>query len=220
MREIAPGLHILNGRPRWTFNVYLMGDVLVDASTRYARRRILKQVAGKPPTAMALTHGHADHQGSAHKLCTALGIPLMCGELERNAIESGDVISLVPPSWTSKVSAKLWSGPGHPVERGLRDGSEVAGFRAIETPGHSPGHISFFRERDGVLVAGDTLFNLNPFTGRRGLQLPPDLFTLDPELNRASVRKLAELGPSFICFGHGRPVENKEFMAFLKEAGV
>lgn len=220
VKEIAPGLHLLKGRPRNAFNVYLMGDVLVDAGTRYARRRILKAVAGRSLSALALTHGHADHQGSAHKVCSALDLPLMCGEFEKAAIEAGDIRSLVPPSWSSTVSAKLWAGAGHPVARSLRDGSEVSGFRVIETPGHSPGHISFFRERDGVLIAGDVIFNLNPFTGRRGLQFPPDLFTVDPELNRASARKLAELGPSLICFGHGRPVEAKELTAFLQGFGV
>ena len=220
MKEIAPGLHLLKGRPRSLFNVYLMGDVLVDAGTRYARRRILKAVAGKQLSALALTHGHADHQGAAHKVCTALEIPLMCGELEKDAIEAGDIASLVPPSWSVKVSAKLCAGAGHPVARTLRDGSEVGGFRVIETPGHSPGHISFFRERDGVLIAGDVLFNLNPFTGRRGLQFPPDLYTIDPEMNRASARKLADLGPSFICFGHGPPVESTELTTFLEGAGV
>lgn len=216
MREIAADLYLLGGKPRNFFNVYLMSDVLVDSGTRYAARRILREVGKAPPSALALTHGHADHQGSAHEVCTTLGIPLLCGTADQRAVESGDIRSLVPPHWSSAVSAKLWAGPGHPVERVLRDGDEIGGFRVIDTPGHSPGHISFFRDEDKVLILGDVVFGLNLVTGRPGLRLPPDLFTPDPEMNRNSARAVAALEPSLVCFGHGRPLGTEEFVSFVK----
>jgi hydroxyacylglutathione hydrolase len=78
----------------------------------------------------------------------------------------------------------------------------------IESPGHSPGHISFWRERDRVLIIGDVVFNLNPFIGTTGLQLPPNLFTVDPPMNRKSAHKLAALKPEIVCFGHGPVVRD------------
>ena len=93
-----------------------------------------------------------------------------------------------------------------PLARGLREGSEVAGFTALETPGDSPGHLSFWRESDRVLLSFDVLFGRHPLSGKAGLHLPPDRFTLDPEMNRAQVRRLAELEPELICFGHGPPL--------------
>ena len=80
-----------------------------------------------------------------------------------------------------------------------------AGFVALETPGHSPGHLSFWREEDRVLIAGDVLFGRHPTTGRPGLHEPPREFTLDPERNRESIRRVAALRPSLTVFGHGRP---------------
>ena len=75
MRELAPDLHMLKGFPPNAINVYVMGDVLVDAATRHARRRIMRQLAGRRVTTHALTHCHPDHQGASHELCERLGLP-------------------------------------------------------------------------------------------------------------------------------------------------
>jgi hydroxyacylglutathione hydrolase len=95
----------------------------------------------------------------------------------------------------------------------------VGEFTVIDTPGHSPGHISFWRERDRVLVLGDVLFGHQPFTSRPGLHEPPAMFTLDAERNRQSARKVAALRPSLVCFGHGPPLTDPhtfaEFVAGL-----
>ena len=54
----------------------------------------------------------------------------------------------------------------------LGDGDTVSDFAVVETPGHTPGHLAFWRERDRVLVLGDVLFHLNPITLRAGLPNP------------------------------------------------
>jgi glyoxylase-like metal-dependent hydrolase (beta-lactamase superfamily II) len=95
----------------------------------------------------------------------------------------------------------------------------VAGFTVLETPGHSPGHVSFWRESDRTLIAGDVLGNMHFITAMPGLHLPPDVFTPDPARNRASARQLAELRPALACFGHGAPLRDPgrlaEFVAKL-----
>ena len=73
MKELPPGLWQLRGFPPHGINVYLMGDVLVDAATRRAGRRILGQLKGRPVTAHALTHAHPDHQGASHEVCERSG---------------------------------------------------------------------------------------------------------------------------------------------------
>src|SRR5438270_6700331 len=96
MRAIAPGLDLLDGTPKHGFNVYLMGDVIIDAATKRAGARILRQVKDRPVSAHAITHAHADHQGSSHHICDALEIPLLCPAGEADAMESGRVGPLVP----------------------------------------------------------------------------------------------------------------------------
>ncbi|MBX6316210.1 MAG: MBL fold metallo-hydrolase, partial [Isosphaeraceae bacterium] len=98
----------------------------------------------------------------------------------------------------------------------LHEGDEVGGFRVVETPGHCAGHISFWRESDRALILGDLLANINWFTGLPGLREPPTIFSIDPALNRQSLRKVAALEPALICFGHGPPLRDpKKFRDFV-----
>jgi glyoxylase-like metal-dependent hydrolase (beta-lactamase superfamily II) len=99
------------------------------------------------------------------------------------------------------------------VSRVLREGDEVAGFTVLDTPGHTRGHVSFWRESDRVLILGDVLNNMNLFTGIPGLNQPPALFTTDPVRNRASIRRLAALRPALACFGHGAPLRDPDKLA-------
>jgi glyoxylase-like metal-dependent hydrolase (beta-lactamase superfamily II) len=207
MKELAPGVFQLRGFPPNAINVYVIGDVLVDASTKLAGRRILGELEGRTITAHALTHAHADHQGASREVCTKLGIPFWVGERDVPAAEGGiDVIkTLQPKAAINDVIGSLWGGPGHPVDRVLKEGDEVAGFTVLDVPGHSIGHVAYWRESDRVLVLGDVVNTMNLVTTKRGLREPPQRFTLDPKTNRASIRKLAALQPSLVLAGHGPP---------------
>ncbi len=208
MRLIAEDVYQLRGWPPNAINVYLLGEVLLDAATRRAQRRILRQISGRRVSAHALTHAHPDHQGSSHAVCTRLGIPLWCGQGDVPSMETPGGVASASGGAATFVQRHLWVGPAHPVARALVEGDEVGGFTVLETPGHSPGHVSYWRESDRVLILGDVLFNLNMFTGRPGLREPPDAFTADPARNRDSARRLAQLRPSIACFGHGPPLRD------------
>ena len=190
-------------------NVYLVEDVLIDAGTRHARRRILRQLAGRKVTAHALTHAHPDHQGSSHAVCEALGIPLWCGEADAHAMETAPegVAASQQPGAFNTLQKLFWTGPAHPVSRRLREGDEVAGFEVLHVPGHAPGHVAYWRERDRVLLLGDVAANIDERRfWRVGLHEPLPLFTPDPERNRESIRRLAALEPELCLFGHGPPL--------------
>jgi glyoxylase-like metal-dependent hydrolase (beta-lactamase superfamily II) len=214
MRELAPGLFQLRGFPPNGINVYLMGDVLVDAATRRAGRRILRQLRGRTVAAHALTHAHPDHQGASREVCTTLGIPFWVGERDAEAAEDPRIIEQRQADVRiNKLANRFWTGPGHPVDRRLAEGDEVAGFTVLEVPGHSEGHVAFWRESDRVLVLGDVLNNMDVMTGLPGLREPKWFFTPDPERNRESIRKLAALEPALACFGHGAPLRDPAALA-------
>lgn len=214
MKELADGVFMLDGFPRGAINIYLVGETLIDAGTRQAERRIVRQVGGGKLSAHALTHAHPDHQGSSHAICERFGIPLWCGRDDVPAVEhAGAITNPKAPWWLNKAQERWWTGPPHPVARALVEGDEVEGFTVLETPGHSRGHISFWRESDRVLIVGDTLANMNTITGVPGLNLPPDLFTPDPARNRASARRIAALRPALACFGHGAPMRDPDRIA-------
>ncbi|HEX4187997.1 MAG TPA: MBL fold metallo-hydrolase [Solirubrobacteraceae bacterium] len=222
MRELAGNVFMLRGLPPNAINVYLAGDVLIDAATRQAERRIMRQISGRAINAHALTHAHPDHQGSSHAICERLGIPLWCGQADVPAMETpGGISNAQAPGWLNRFQQRFWTGPPHPVARALVEGDEVAGFTVLESPGHSPGHVAYWRESDGVLILGDVLNNMNLLTSVPGLREPPDIFTPDPPRNRRSARRLAELRPRLTCFGHGPPLRDPgklaEFVSRLPE---
>lgn len=206
MKRLTDGLHMLSGFPPNAINVYLMGDVLVDAGTRFSGRRIFRQLRGHKPSTHVLTHAHPDHQGASKEVCERLGVELWCGERDADAMESGNLGQ--KDHLINKVITWAWAGPPHPVARRLREGDEVAGFAVLDVPGHSPGHVAFWRESDRTLVAGDVLNNMDVRTGIRGLHEPREEFTTDPALNRESARRLAALEPALVCFGHGPPLRD------------
>jgi glyoxylase-like metal-dependent hydrolase (beta-lactamase superfamily II) len=214
IEEVAPGLLRLPLQWLDAINAYVLGDVLVDSGSRWAAGKLLRALEGQTIVAHAVTHAHFDHQGATHAVCQNLGIPLFCGDGERAALESGDLSRVLPPSRPLLAGlSRVLGGPAHHVERTLREGDKVGGFTVIETPGHTPGHLAFWREDDGALMLGDVLFHRNPVTMRLALQEPFRMATVDPSRNRESARKLADLRPSVICFGHGPPLRDGELFA-------
>lgn len=219
MYELAPGLRLLPSRPAYAFNVYVVGSVIVDAATKHAAKRILRDVEDIDITAHAVTHAHSDHQGSSAAIVAALGVPFWAPAAEADALRTGDARGLTNENAITRWQARNWRGPALPVDRELSEGDELdAGFVALETPGHSPGHMSFWRESDRVLIAGDVLFGRHPITGRPGLHEPPARFSPDPALNRAQIRRLAALRPSLVVFGHGRPWRDTDALSRFAES--
>lgn len=217
MREIAPDVLHLPLTPRDGINAYLLGDVLVDTGLRASARKLLQALEGRSLRAIALTHAHGDHGGSARRLASELGLPVWAGAADRDATETGRAVKKPPFDRTglSTVAGVLGDFPGVPVARELREGDELAaGFTVLDTPGHSPGHVSLWRESDRVLVCGDVFFNMHLLTTVPGLRQPPGPFTFDPAQNRLSERRLAALAPRVVGFGHG-PVLAQETAAKL-----
>jgi hydroxyacylglutathione hydrolase len=219
MKELADGVWQLSGFPPNAINVYLVEDVLVDAANRGAWGRIRKQLKNKSLSAHALTHAHADHQGASKRVCETFGVPFWVGEADADAAQRPELIKERQPDHPiNMLFFKLFAGPGHPVDRKLVEGDEVAGFRVLDVPGHSAGHVAYWRESDRVLIVGDVLNNQEVFTGIPGLRLPKTFFTPDPEQNRRSAKRLGELEPKLALFGHGPPLRNtKKFVDFCKE---
>src|SRR3954451_22731696 len=209
MTQVAPDVHLLTGFPKYGINWYLVGDVLVDAGGKPDKRRILKQLRGHKVSAHALTHAHPDHQGASHAVCTELGIPFWVHTDDVEVAEKPELmLQRQPPKPLNKLMYKMFAGPAHPVDRALAEGDEVAGFQVLHTPGHAKGHISLWRESDRVLVAGDVLNTMHPFTMVRGVREPLETFTPDIAENRRSIQKLAALDPALVLVGHGPPLRD------------
>ena len=119
--------------------------------------------------------------------CVARWVPT--GESDVPAMEGGPdhISSLQHPGLLNRMQKRFWTGPAHPVDRVLRDGDEVGGFAVFDVPGHSAGHVAYWRERDRVLILGDVVNTMSLLTTRPGIREPPEVFTPDPVSSRRAI---------------------------------
>jgi glyoxylase-like metal-dependent hydrolase (beta-lactamase superfamily II) len=221
MNQVAEDVWQIPLTPRNGINAYLVGDVLIDAGTRLHGAKVVSAVAGRGVAAHALTHVHIDHAGGSKHVKETLGVPVWVGADDSEALRTGKALP-APNVPGGSLIASASGAPKVEPDRELREGDEIGpGFMVLETPGHSPGHLSYWREADGTLICGDVFFNMHILTTKYGLHQPPRPFTYDPPLNRRSERRLAELEPKLVLFGHGPPLRDpgrlKEFVAALPD---
>jgi glyoxylase-like metal-dependent hydrolase (beta-lactamase superfamily II) len=197
--------------PRNGINAYLVGDVLVDTGIKQSANTIAGLLEGRRISAIALTHAHGDHAGAMKRLGDRFGVPVWCGTRDREAAETGRLV-LAPALQRPRLAALGNAAAGFdgtPVARGLAEGDPLAaGFTVLDAPGHSPGHVAFWRESDRTLLCGDVFFNMHILTTVPGLRQPPGPLTLNPPQNRASERKVAALEPKVAGFGHGPVIDD------------
>ena len=215
--EVGDGVRVVGLMPRMALNVVLVGD-----GFKGSVKRIVRGLGdGVSVRALALTHVHPDHAGGAAGVVERYGCEVWVGAREAGHMARRSYRELAPRSVIYGMQQRLMVGGGCAVGRELVEGDEIGGgFVVVDAPGHSPGHVAYWRARDGVLIVGDVLWNMHPLTGNAGLREPPDVFTLDKAGNRTSIRKLAELGARVVVFGHGRPLIGgaerlKEFAATI-----
>lgn len=215
MQQEADGVWRIDGLFRECLNVYLVGDVLIDAATRWHTWFLLRKLHGHRLSMVALTHCHPDHQGAAWFICRKFGIPLACHEADVSAMDGTGPMR--PKTLIVDYLGRFISGPVHKVKRVLREGDQVAGFRVVHAPGHTPGHVIYFRDYDRVAICGDVLANISFVSFRPGLRPPPSAFCTDPRQNWKSVELLASLNPSLVLFGHGPPLRKVEQLHWFVE---
>lgn len=223
-------------------NAFIVGDpnkgdwVLVDTGLANSKKDIIKvseEVFGKGsvPKSIILTHGHFDHVGSVIELSKYWDVSVYIHELEipyvtgKKDYPKGD--PTVGGGMIAEMSPLL---PNESIDLGNRvkklpDDNSVPGmdgWRWIHTPGHTPGHISLYRDEDGVIIPGDAFTTLKQesmtsvLTKQKELNGPPAYFTTNWEEAEKSVKTLANLKPSLVIPSHGLPMKDEYLNSHLQ----
>lgn len=222
MKQVAPGIWRLSEFPRPIINIYLAGDVLIDAGRRWDTGRIRKQTADRDLSMIALTHVHPDHQGAAREICIERGIPLGCHVDDVDAMEGRRPVQETHSgNFWNRLIRKIWEGPPYEVEHPFEAGERIAGFEVVHAPGHARGEVIFWRPSDRVAICGDVVRNMSYATTLPGVREPPEIFTYDVAENRRSIRKLADLEPALTLPGHGPEIRGwEEIDALARSVGA
>lgn len=212
-------------------NTYFVGEagrpwVLVDTGLPGRASQMIAAAqarfgAAARPEAIVLTHGHWDHAGNALELAEHWDVPIYAHKLELPYLTGRSAYPPPDPTIGGAIGFLSRFMPSRPYNfgsrvRSLRDKTVpgLADWEWIETPGHSPGHISLFRPSDRVLLAGDAFASMDMeswfglISATRRLSRAGAPFNCDWEATRASVRKLADLRPDVVGCGHGKPYES------------
>jgi glyoxylase-like metal-dependent hydrolase (beta-lactamase superfamily II) len=247
--EIGPDVFCLGPWGRTQTNVYLVRTgsswILIDAGWAQDAERIRSAVrsvlgAEAAPSAILLTHVHPDHAGSARHLVAEWGCPIFVHPAEI-PIATGDfaamtryagpmdrwlILPLMRAIGRRRREAILEAGSLAGIAGPLgRDGSipGIDDWHWVHTPGHTPGHVAYVRDRDRVVISGDALLTLRVnavaglLWGSQGLSAPPWYTTWDRDASRVSIRSIADLEPSVLAGGHGRPLAGPGTAAAVRE---
>jgi glyoxylase-like metal-dependent hydrolase (beta-lactamase superfamily II) len=243
---IASGVYrVATGRELTSANVYLVrsgpGWVLIDTAWPH-RGQLIRAAAesvfgaGTRPGAIVLTHIHPDHAGSAAELARLWDLPVFAHPAElpmaagrylpqyANPLDRWLIAPLLALLPRRRLEARLARSSLVGTARGFDPAAGVPGlpdWQAVPTPGHTPGHVAFFRARDGVLITGDAVLTVNVNSARGFLAGPhqacgpPYISTWNWPAAGQSVCTLARLEPDVLACGHGRPVTGPRAAASL-----
>lgn len=178
------------------------GVTLVDAGIPQMANEILKFIksldAGQLKRIL-LTHGHSDHIGSIKRILQTYHVPVYAHQIEIPYME-GDL----PYPRRKKAVQFVKKGLLQPLEQSRQGNfNTIGGLTPYFTPGHSPGHVAYYHEKDQVLLAGDL------FTSKSGkLKRPMPIFTADMQEAIRSSRILQDVNPKRLEICHGNSVYN------------
>ncbi len=211
--QISNNLYVV---PGVVANIYILIDkdglTLIDAGLPRSEKKTLAYLTGLGKSArdvkrILLTHSDLDHVGGLAALAAASGARTYASRIEAQAIAAGKASREANPPGFSvqrllfRMLAPFFKAQPFQVDEILAEGQTLPvldGLRVVETPGHTPGHISFFGPSAGVLFCGDSMVS----AGDR-LQGSRPGVTWDMERAAESVRKQAALGAGMVCAGHG-----------------
>jgi len=228
-REAAPDVHYYTNQIVNIVFIRLANNewVLVDAGMPKSGKEIIdaaEELLGNrnPPKAIILTHGHFDHVGSIVDLVLEWNVPVYAHPMEFPFLNGSQAYPEPDTTVEGGMLAKISSYyPNEPVDvhEALQalppDGSVpfLPGWQWVHVPGHSPGQIALFREKDRLLISADAIITVRQdsmyrvLTQKKEVCGPPVYLTTDWDAAYESVQRLVALNPEILVPGHGTAMQ-------------
>ena len=199
-------------------NPYIIVDAdgltIIDTGLPRNGKTILAYVASLGKSArdvkrIILTHSDFDHVGSLAALHKLTGARTYASQIEADAIAAGKP-SRIPKMPAGSFIRRLrfllmrlsFKATPFQVDEILTDGQVLpvlGGLRVVETPGHTPGHVSLFAPQVGILFCGDSMVTYDNNIDND----PRPAATWDQARAKESNIKQSMLGARIVCSGHG-----------------
>lgn len=209
--------------------------VLIDAGMPGSGKKIIEVSeerfgTGTAPECIILTHGHFDHVGGITELLEKWKVPVYAHQKELPYLNGTTAYPEPDRTVDGGLLAKIADiYPYKPIDitEALRELPQdmslpfLTNWEWIHTPGHSPGHVSFFRKEDKVLISGDAVITVRQdslykvLIQTKELNGPPRYFTNDWDLAEKSVVTLNALDPEFLISGHGQYLSGEALRSAL-----
>ncbi len=231
--EVAGGVWVLRGGLLRTMNVYLVrdeeqGGVLVfDAGEKGMAASIVAAAAQHGGISrVVLGHGDTDHRGSAPALRAYADVLCHPDAVEQAQGSGGR------DYWRQETLPRdvrllhgfshrfVWDGGPVHVDGTVREGDRLAGFEVVDLPGHAPGLIGLWRERDRVALVSDCFYMTDMHGKPQPPAVPLEAYNLDTAQAKRSIAKLAALAPAVVCPGHLGPLTGPDAVAQLEAAAA
>ena len=231
--EVADGVWLLRGGLLRTMNVYLVRDdehggvVVFDAGEKGMASSIVAAAAARGGISrVVLGHGDTDHRGAAPAL-RAYADVLCHPDAVEQAQGSGGRDYWRPEELPLDVRLLhgfshrfIWDGGPVHIDGTVREGDRVAGFEVVDLPGHAPGLIGLWRERDRLALVSDCFYMTDMHGRPQPPKVPLDSYNLDTAEARRSILKLAALRPATVWPGHRGPLTGPDVVAQLEAAAA
>ena len=214
--QLAPGVWRIPTAPADLVNSFAFVDddgqvTLVDAGTKGAPGRIvagLEHMGSSPSevTRIIATHAHPDHVGGLNNLLGRTGARVAVHERDAAYVREGKGPVLDAATLLGRLLRHGLRSTPTQVDEELTDGQVInvgGGLLVLHTPGHTPGHIALLHEPSGVLITGDSIWNM-----RRRMTLPVKALCTDFAMSRKSAHVLGEVDYEVVAFTHGPEIRD------------
>ncbi|PNH85928.1 MBL fold metallo-hydrolase [Arthrobacter sp. AFG20] len=225
--DVGEGVHLITHAH---VNCYVIEDdegvTLVDAGlpSMWPMLLWLLEDRGRRPgdvKALVLTHGHFDHVGFALRAHREWGLPVLVHE--QDAYLAAHPYRYKPERnrflypFTHPRSLPLLGGMAAAGALKVKGISETQVLEAgaavpvpgrptvVHTPGHTDGHCILQLPDRGIVLSGDALVTLDPYTGKSGPQIVASAATNNTRQSLASLQAIAATGAAVVLPGHGVP---------------